>query len=320
MELPMEIKDKIRLELELHFLLTHLVLESEAKRLGDLIAELDKNITIAAKVQNLLNVTKQTHTNYEAILKALQQVEQEAKEAGFVDFSPSHLEELAQTYIHDDPYYEKRILLAIKLIVSLPKGIHESVKGLAFKQISDMLGFPKDSALQELELTLIHNFKTLNTNFDAQLEDIVKVGLLTSVVTVGLMGVVALPFIAFGGAAMMTNIVTTTTLALVTGVAAAGIAYVVKDKLNQKKFIEELANLTPDELASVLAFNATVINYMLKLKVARDNEIIKARLDLYVQLNNQVNVEYYLKAHEDNVSLEKKKIINRCDKLLFKAA
>ena len=110
MELPVAIKDKIRQELELHFLLTYYVINSELIRLEKEKIELEKNLTLSAKVKNLLDIAKQTQVNLQTMMKLRDQIEDEAKEAGFHDLSREHLEELTRDYIAQDPYYENRIL------------------------------------------------------------------------------------------------------------------------------------------------------------------------------------------------------------------
>lgn len=318
MELPVAIKDKIRQELELHFLLTYYVINSELIRLEKEKIELEKNLTLSAKVKNLLDIAKQTQANLQTMMKLRDQIEDEAKEAGFHDLSREHLEELTRDYIAQDPYYENRILLAIKLIVALPKDINATTKTQVFKHISMMLGFPKSTALSDLETMLVSNYRTLNVDYNAKIEDIVKAGAIASLVTAGFFGVVVIPFLGLGGA-IATKIITTTTLAFLVGAAVAGIAYVINEELDYKKVIDEMYNLSPNELSSVLAFNSTVVNYMIKLGVSRDHEIIKKRLDLYVQLNHKVNTAYYLENEDKLSNAAKKTIINRCDKLLIKA-
>ena len=94
------------------------------------------------------------------------------------------------------------------------------------------------------------------------------------------------------GGAIASNIITTTSISLASGIAASGILLINKSKANDLKILEEFNNLTPDELSYMLTFNATLINYMRRLGVAAQSSAIKKRLDMFVKLSNQINVDF----------------------------
>ncbi len=321
MFLKRQIKQQIEQELELHFLFHHLILATEVKRLAKEVEALDRNLTMNAKVQNLLNFSKSTHENYEVAQDHLVTLEKEALEAGFKDFSSTRLENLARQYVKDDVYYEQRIIMAIKLMFSLPNKLNAKSKNAAFKTIATHLAFPKNTALIEIEKTLRNNYKDISSTNKIDQNELIKVGLISSLVVAGLVSVVTFPLIGLGATASLsgaiaTNLITTTSLALVSGVSAAGVAYLIKDRANDAKILAEFNNLTPDELAYMLAFNATLIQTMRKLGIDREASVIKSRLDLFVKLSNQLNVDYYLKQQNIDSNADKKKIIAKCDDIL----
>lgn len=316
MFLKKQIRHQIETELELHFLFHHLLLEDELSRLEKEVSELDKNLTMNAKVQNLLNLSKQTHDHFEQTKESLNQIEKEAREAGFKDFSLERLEKVTREYIKSDDYFESRIILAIKLIFSLPNKINSASKKESFKKISTLLAFPHAKALEDIETNLRANYKDISLSNKVDKEELIKVGVVTSLVVAGLVGVVTLPFMGLGGA-LATNLITTTSISVASGIAASGVLYVMKTKVNEAKIVEEFNNLTPDELAYMLAFNATLVAMMKRMGVSVESSAIKKRLDIFVKLSNQINIDFYLKQQQIENNSQKKKMMAKCDHILL---
>lgn len=322
MFLKKQIRQQIEQEIELHFLLNRLIIETDLKRLEREVKDLERNLTVNAKMQNLLNLAKQTHDDYEKVKGDLEQIEKEAREAGYKDFSLIRLEKVVKEYIKCDEFFENRIILALKLIFSLPIKLNTNTKKEAFKQISTLLNFPSQSALGEIETSLKNNYKDISLTNKVEKDELIKVGLISSLIVAGLVSAVTLPFIGLGagaslGGAIATNIITTTSISVASGIAASGVLYVMKTKVNEEKILEEFSNLTPDELAYMLAFNATLINYMKRLGVARESSVIKKRLDIFVKLSNQINIDFYLKQQQIETNSQKKKIMAKCDQILL---
>lgn len=316
MFLKKQIRHQIETELELHFLFNHLLLEDELSRLEKEVSELDKNLTMNAKVQNLLNLSKQTHDHFEQTKESLNQIEKEAREAGFKDFSLERLEKVTREYIKSDDYFESRIILAIKLIFSLPNKFNSASKKESFKKISTLLAFPHAKALEDIETSLKANYKDISLSNKVDKEELIKVGVVTSLVVAGLVGVVTLPFMGLGGA-LATNLITTTSISVASGIAASGVLYVMKTKVNDAKIVEEFNNLTPDELAYMLAFNATLVAMMKRMGVSVESSAIKKRLDIFVKLSNQINIDFYLKQQQIESNSQKKKMMAKCDHILL---
>ncbi|HKM02381.1 MAG TPA: hypothetical protein VJZ31_00405 [Bacilli bacterium] len=313
---------KIEQELELHFLFNRLILEDEVMRLEKEVKELDRNLTMNAKVQNLLNIAKQTHENFDKAREQLSIIEKESLDAGFKDFTPERLERVAKAYTKDDEFFENRIIFAIKFIFSLPSKPSSACKKQTFTKISTLLGFPRPNALNEIETSLKNNYKDISLTNKIDVDQLIKVGIISSLVVAGLVSVVTLPFIGFGagatiGGAIASNIITTTSISLASGIAASGILLINKSKANDLKILEEFNNLTPDELSYMLTFNATLINYMRRLGVAAQSSAIKKRLDMFVKLSNQINVDFYLKQQQIETNGQKKKIMAKCDQILL---
>jgi len=315
------VRQQIEQELELHFLFNHLILEEDALRLEKEAQALDKNLTMNAKVQNLLNFSQQTHDNYNKAKLDLEQLEKESRDAGFKDFTFERLEKVAKEYAKDDEFYEARIIMAIKLVFSLPSKLNGSTKKTAFAKISTLLAFPNSQALSEIESSLKNNYKDISLTNKVERDELIKVGLISSLIVAGIVSAVTLPFIGLGATASIsgaiaTNLITTTTISLASGIAASGVLYVLKSKANEVKILEEFSNLTPDELAYMLSFNATLINYMRRLGVSSESSAIKKRLDIFVKMSNQINVDYYLKQQQIETNSQKKKIMAKCDQIL----
>lgn len=120
MRLKKALRHKIEQELELHFHFTHRLYQVEREKLVKDVSELDKNLSINAKVQNLLNLAKSTRDNLEKTTSMLSQIEDEAQGAGFKDLSRERLEKVSRRYVEDDDFFERRLVLALKFIFSLP--------------------------------------------------------------------------------------------------------------------------------------------------------------------------------------------------------
>ena len=315
------VRQQIEQELELHFLFNHLILVEDVLRLEKETQTLDKNLTLNAKVQNLLNLSQQTHENYNKAKLDLEQLEKESRDAGFKDFTFERLEKVAKEYAKDDDFYELRIIMAIKLVFSLPSKLSAATKKTSFTKISTLLVFPSPQALSEIETSLKNNYKDISLTNKVEREELIKVGLISSLIVAGIVSAVSLPFIGLGATASIsgaiaTNLITTTTISLASGIAASGVLYVLKSKANEVKILEEFSNLTPDELAYMLSFNATLINYMRRLGVSSETAAIKKRLEIFVKMSNQINVDYYLKQQQIETNSQKKKIMAKCDQIL----
>ncbi len=321
MRLKKALRHKIEQELELHFHFTHRLYQVEREKLVKDVSELDKNLSINAKVQNLLNLAKSTRDNLEKTTSMLSQIEDEAQGAGFKDLSRERLEKVSRSYVEDDDFFERRLVLALKFIFSLPLEVSNTSKKEVFKELSLRLAFPSDSTLTELEKSVKKNYKDISLTNKVSSEELLKVGLVSSVLVAGILSIATLPLIGLGtgatlGGGLVSSLVTTTSISLVSGIGAAGIAYVVKTHTNEQKILDEFINLTPDELAYMLTFNATIVEQMRKLGVKAESSAIRKRLDIFVKLQNQINVDYYLKQQELEVNTQKKKIIAKCDQIL----
>lgn len=313
--------DLIKTELELHFIfhIESLMLEQDN---SDQVVNTNKeNKTIKAKFKNVVKLNENDDKHLEQVINKKEQLIKEANENDFNDFTKERKDKLLANFIDGDLLYERRLNFVIKYVLSIDPIVKDNTKKQLFKQFSLELGLPSENTISEVYSSLKKNYININLDKDLNKKYALNAGIIAGLLAGGVATMIVVPVLSVPGIKIGTilagTLLTATTVASITTGVTTGVIYQILNYEDGKALINELSELTPSELTHFLTVNLTIIEYMFKFGAVREDAALVNRLNVFINLDNEISKKYYL--YDQSIdSLTKKQIVKNCDVSLLK--